>query len=124
MCEVDVTDDGLKKRLISALPRDLLIDLMDATVARAVQAHEVIRDHTDLKGKSARGAEGQIRFRLIEKGFQEVCAVHGGALLAEGILPDTNLRFYQPFMRFDGREGGVILGFASMPARREVPIKN
>lgn len=116
--------DDLIKRLIAALPRDLLLDLIDMGVARALKAHEVIRDHTDLKGKSARGAEGQVRFRLMEKGFQDVCELHGGIALAGGMLPGTELHFYQPFMRFEGAKGGVVLGMASMPVRHELPAKN
>lgn len=116
--------DDLLNRLVAALPRDLLLDLIDMGVARALKAHEVIRDHTDLKGKSARGAEGQVRFRLMEKGFQDVCELHGGLALSGGMLPGTELHFYQPFMRFEGATGGVVLGMASMPARRELPTKN
>lgn len=117
-------EDELIPKLVSALPRDLLLDLIDMGAARALLAHEVIRDHTDLKGKSARGAEGQVRFRLMEKGFQDVCELHGGVALADGLLPGTELRFYQPFMRFEGSEGGVILALASMPGRGELPSKN
>ncbi|GJE40251.1 hypothetical protein [Methylobacterium persicinum] len=116
--------DELIPRLTSALPRDLLLDLLDMSTARALQAHEVIRDHTDLKGKNARGAEGQVRFRLMEKGFQDVCELHGGIALAGGLLPGTELNFYQPFMRFEGDRGGVVLALASMPGRRELPTKN
>jgi hypothetical protein len=116
--------DELKRRLVAALPRDLHLDLIDMSVARALKAHEVIRDNTDLTGKSARGAEGQVRFRLMEKGFQDVCELHGGLAIAGGILPGTELHFYQPFLRFEGEHGGVILGLASMPVRREIPQKN
>ena len=116
--------DEFIRRLVAALPRDLHLDLIDMSVARALKAHEVIRDNTDLTGRSARGAEGQVRFRLMEKGFQDVCELHGGLAIAGGILPGTELHFYQPFMRFEGEHGGVILGLASMPARREIPQKN
>lgn len=117
-------EDGLKRKLVAALPRHLLLDLIDMAMSRALQAHEVIRDNTDLKGKRARGAEGNIRFLLMEKGFQDACELHGAVALAGGLLPGTDLRFYQPFMRFAGSEGGVILSLASIPARRELPIKN
>jgi hypothetical protein len=118
-----MTDEFIQ-RLVVALPRDLHLDLIDMAVARALKAHEVIRDNTDLTGKSARGAEGQVRFRLMEKGFQDTCELHGGHAIAGGVLPGTELQFYQPFMRFDGEHGGVILGLASMPGRRELPHKN
>lgn len=118
-----MTED-LNGRLVAALPRDLLLDLIDMGVARALKAHELIRDHTDLEGRSARGAEGQVRFRLMEKGFQDICEQHGAVALGGGLLPGTELRFFQPFMRFEGKKGGVILGLASMPARRELPNKN
>lgn len=73
-----MTADEIKARIVSTLPRDLLIDLLDTAVARARQAHELIRDNTDLTGRSARGLEGQARFRLMEKGFQDTCELHGG----------------------------------------------
>ena len=116
--------EELKRRLVGCLPRDLLIDLMDMAPARAREAHKLINDYTDLQGRSARGLEGQARFRLMEKGFQDACERHGGQTLADGLIPGTKLRFFQPFMRFGGDGPGVILGLASMPARREVPTKN
>ena len=59
-----MTEDEIKARIVSTLPRDLLIDLLDTAVARARQAHELIRDNTDLTGRGARGLEGQARFRI------------------------------------------------------------
>lgn len=116
--------DEIMHRLVAALPRDLHLDLIDMSVARALQAHEIVRDNTDLTGKSARGLEGQARFRLMEKGFQDACELHGGRAIAGGLLPGTDLRFYQPFIRFAGEPEGVVLGLASMPMRRELPQKN
>ena len=118
-----MTDD-IKRRLLSALPRHLVIDLLDMAAARTLQAHELIRDGTDLDGRSARALEGQARFRLMEKGFQTVCEGHGGIALEGGVIPNTDLRFFQPFIRFGGAEPGVVLGLASMPARHELPAKN
>lgn len=119
-----MTADDIKARIVSTLPRDLLIDLLDAAVARTRQAHELIRDNTDLTGRSARGLEGQARFRLMEKGFQDTCEMHGGTRLQGDIIPGTDLRYYQPFMRFGGDQPGILLGLASMPVSRELPIKN
>ena len=116
--------DELKRLIIAKLPRDLVVDLIDMANARALAAHELIRDHTDLEGRSARGLEGQARFRLMEKGFQDACEQHGGVLLAGGVIPGTKLRSFQPFIRFEAEGQGVILGMASMPAPREVPNKN
>lgn len=114
----------IKQRVLSTLPRELVIDLFDVAVSRARQAHELVRDNTDLSGRSARGLEGQARFRLMEKGFQDVCERHGGLRLDGDVIPGTDLRYYQPFMRFGGDAPGVLLGLASMPARTELPVKN
>lgn len=119
-----MTADEIKARIVGAVPRDLLIDLLDTAAARARQAHELIRDNTDLTGRSARGLEGQARFRLMEKGFQDACELHGGMRLEGDVIPGTDLRYYQPFMRFGDDQPGVLLGLASMPAPAELPTKN
>lgn len=119
-----MTVDEIKARVVGTLPRDLIIDLLDTAVSRARQAHELIRDNTDLSGRSARGLEGQARFRLMEKGFQDACEAHGGLRLEGDIIPGTDLRYFQPFMRFGGDGPGVLLGLASMPEPRELPTKN
>ncbi|WP_395711738.1 hypothetical protein [Reyranella sp.] len=119
-----MSTDEIKTRIVETLPRDLLIDLLDTAVARARQAHELIRDNTDLTGRSARGLEGQARFRLMEKGFQDTCELHGGMRLEGDVIPGTDLRYYQPFMRFGGDQPGVLLGLASMPTTAELPTKN
>lgn len=122
-CE-PMTSDPVKARVVDCLPRELLIDLLDAAEARARQAYELVRDNTDLKGRSARGLEGQARFRLMEKGFQDACEARGGLPLEGDVIPGSDLRYYQPFMRFGGDAPGVLLGLASMPAHRELPTKN
>ena len=119
-----MSTDEIKTRIVETLPRDLLIDLLDTAVARARQAHELIRDNTDLTGRSARGLEGQARFRLMEKGFQDTCELHGGMRLEGDVIPGTDLRYYQPFMRFEGDQHGVLLGLASMPEPKELSTKN
>lgn len=119
-----MTAEEIKARIVSTLPRDLLIDLLDAAAARARQAHELIRDNTDLTGRNARGLEGQARFRLMEKGFQDTCESHGGVRLEGDVIPGTELRYFQPFMRFGSEEPGILLGLASMPEPRELPVKN
>lgn len=111
------------EQIRGTLPRDLIIDLLDMAVSRTREAHQLI-GHTDLTGRSARGLEGQARFRLMEKGFQDVCGRHGGLALEGDVIPGTDLHFYQPFRRFGGDEPGVLLGLASMPAPRELPVKN
>jgi len=118
-------ENDITGRLVECLPRDLLLDLTDMSVTRARQAHEIIRDHTSLQGKSARGAEGQIRFRIMEQGFQEICEQYGGVLLEGGLIDGSDRRIYQPFMRLaKDDKPGVVLGLASMPARGELPTKN
>lgn len=116
--------DDITARILSVLPRDLAIDLLDMMVTRARKAHELIYDNTDLAGPTARVLEGLARFGLLEKGFADTCKLHGGIPLDGDVLPDTNLRVHQPFMRFGGQSLGVILGIASMPAPRELPAKN
>lgn len=118
-------ENEILNRLVEVLPRHLLLDLTDMGVARARQAHEIIRDHTRLQGKSARGAEGQIRFRIMEQGFQEICETYGGILLEGGLIEGSDLRIFQPFMRFSDDKGpGIVLGLASMPMKGELPVKN
>lgn len=115
---------NLKARLLASLPRELLLDLADMAIARAFAAHELVREHTDLKGRSARGLEGQARFRLLERGFEDVCELHGGVAIDGGVMLESNLRFYQPFMRFEGEGAGVVLALASIPYAKELPVKN
>lgn len=118
-------EQDIMNRLIEVLPRHLLLDLTDMVVARAQQAHEIIRDNTELQGKSARGAEGQIRFRIMEQGFQKTGENYGGVLLEGGLMEGSALRIFQPFIRFGGGDRpGVVLGLASMPVRGELPSKN
>lgn len=114
----------IKQRITSTLPRELVIDLFDVAVARTREAFELVRDNTDLSGRSARALEGQARFRLMEKGFQDTCEQHGGLRMDGDVIPGTDLRYYQPFMRFGSDKPGVLLGLASMPARSELPTKN
>lgn len=117
--------DSVANRLIDTLPRDLLIDLADMGITRARQAHDIIKNQTDLTGKRARGAEGQIRFRIMEQGFEQICESHGGTLLEGGIIEGSDTRIFQPFMRFSkNSEPGIILGLASMPSKGEIPVKN
>lgn len=77
-----------------------------------------------LNAKRSREVEGQIRFRLQEQGYEDVVQLHGGRLIEDGIMPGTDMRVYQPFARFQGTDGGVILGFAAMPEPRKIPPKN
>lgn len=115
----------LRARLRQVLPRELLIDLDDAVRAGSLKAHEVIRDHAGLKKKrNARGAEGQLRFRILEEDFETTCALHGGRLLEGGVMPNTDLAIHQPFMRFEQGGQGIILALASMPTTGELPAKN
>jgi len=114
----------IRRSILDALPRELLIDLEDRLRAEAAKAHEVVKRELSLNTKRSREAEGQIRFRLQEQGYEEVVQAHGGLLLIDGVSVDTTLRVFQPFARFRGPEVGVILGFAAMPERKKVPAKN
>src|SRR3546814_14656389 len=73
-----MTAEEIKARIVGTLPRDLLIDLLDTAAAWARQAHEPIRDNTDLTGRIAPGLEGPGRFGLMEEGYQDTCECHGG----------------------------------------------
>lgn len=115
----------VRARLLQVLPRDLFIDLDDAVRAGSLKAHEVIRDHTGLRKKrNARGAEGQLRFRILEEDFEATCGLHGGRLLDGGVMPNTDLKIHQPFMRFEQEGQGVILALATMPEMGVLPAKN
>ncbi|MFM1975395.1 MAG: hypothetical protein RL145_241 [Pseudomonadota bacterium] len=119
-----MTPDEFTARITGSLSRDMIIDLFDDTLARARQAHDLVVKNTDLIGRSARGLEGQARYRLMEKGFEDICAKYGGLRLEGDLVPGTELRCFQPFMRFGGMSDGVVLGLASMQARGELPTKN
>ena len=116
--------ERLRGVIRDVLPRELLLDIEDGIVAEAMASFEIIRDHTRLNPKRAREAAGQLRFRMQEQAFHEVCEKHGGIPLENGLIPGSDLRVFQPFMRFQGKGVGVILGFASMPEPRKIPTKN
>ena len=116
--------ESLKALLTRVLLKDLVIDLEDRGRAEALKAFEMVRDNSGLDKKRARELEGAARFRMMEQGFEQVCALHGGRLLDGGIIPRTAFRVYQPFMRFDVEGKGVILGMAAMPDQKTVPVKN
>lgn len=114
----------IRQAILDALPRELLIDLEDRLRAEAAKAHEVVKRELPLNAKRGREAEGQIRFRLQEQGYEEVVQAHGGLLIVDGVSIETTLRVFQPFARFRGADVGVILGFATMPERKKIPPKN
>lgn len=114
----------IRRTILAALPKDLILDLEDRLRAEALKAHDVVRRELPLNSKRSREAEGQIRFRLQEQGYEEVVQLHGGHLLVNGVMLGTDLKVFQPFARFAGPEIGVVLGFASMPERRKIPAKN
>jgi hypothetical protein len=106
------------------LHRELLLDLEDRIRAEALKAFEMVRDRSGLDKKRARELEGQARFRMMEQGYEEICALHGVKLLEGGVVPSTDLKVFQPFMRFEVEKHGIILGLAAMPERHELPVKN
>jgi len=114
----------IRRAILDALSKDLLLDLEDRMRAEAIKAHEVVRREFPLNAKRSREAEGQIRFRLQEQGYEEVVQLHGGHLLIDSVMLGTNLKVFQPFARFAGPDVGVILGFASMPEPKKIPPKN
>lgn len=116
---------SLRSVLHRILTKELLLALEDGVRAEALRAHHVIRDHTGLKdARRARGAEGQIRFRMMEERFEEVCQFHGGRLLEGGVIPSSDLRVFQPFCRFEIEGQGLIFGLAAMSEPKVLPTKN
>ncbi len=114
----------IRQSILETLPKELWLDLEDRHRAEALEAHNVVSSQLKLNAKRSREAEGQIRFRLQEQGFEEVIQQHGGSLLIDGIMPGTDMKVFQPFARFSGPNVGVILGFASMAEPRKTPPKN
>lgn len=114
----------LKRRFPPALFKNLFLDLEDQLRAAALKAHDMVREHSGLDAKRSRELEGQARFRMMEKSFQEICELHGGSLFADGIIPFSDLRVFQPFMRFEHLGQGIIFGLAAMPEAKTLPIKN
>lgn len=115
---------SVRPLLLQALNRELLLDLEDRLRAEAVKAFEMVRDRAGLDKKRARELEGQARFRMMEQGFEEVCALHSGRPLDGGVMPNTKLKIFQPFTRFEVDGRGIILGLAAMPDRKAIPAKN
>lgn len=114
----------IKRRFPPALFKNLFLDLEDRLRASALKAFTMVRDHAGLDPKGSRELEGQARFRMMEKAFRETCELHGGKLLDNGIIPLTDLKIFQPFMRFEVDGQGVIFGLAAMPEPKALPIKN
>ena len=97
------------------LTKEFLLSAEDSLRAEAIKARDVIRDHSGLKDRRrARGAEGQLRFRMMEERFEEVCQHFGGRPLEGGVIPGTELKVFQPFCRFE-TEGQ---GFKKQISRR------
>lgn len=107
------------------LTKEFLLSVEDALRAEAIKARDVIRDHSGLKDRRrARGAEGQLRFRMMEERFEEVCQHFGGRPLEGGVIPGTDLKVFQPFCRFETEGQGFIFGLAAMPEPKVIPPKN
>ena len=108
-----------------ALTKDLLLSLEDGLKGEALKARDVVRNHSGLKDwRRARSAEGQLRFRMMEERFEEICQHHGGKLLDGGVIPTTGLKVFQPFCRFEVDGRGIIFGLAAMPEPKTLPSKN
>ncbi|GGF36057.1 hypothetical protein GCM10011321_28860 [Youhaiella tibetensis] len=115
----------IRRRLTPALTKNLLLGIEDRLHAGALKAFEVVRDHCGLKDKRrARGGEGQLRFRMLEEAFEDACLEQGWTLLEGGIIPRTDLKVFQPFLRREIDGQGIILGLAAMPEPGTLPSKN
>ena len=115
--------DKIGTYLRRTLHKELVLDLEDRVKAEAVKAFEMIRDHSGLDKKRAREAEGQARFRMMEQGFEK-SAPFMVVTFWKVRDPHTELKVFQPFMRFEVDGKGVILGLAAMPEPKTVPFKN
>ena len=89
-----------KDELKRFLPRGLILDLEDRMAAATVKAFQIVRDHAGLDKKRGRELEGQARFRIMEHAFEDVCELYGGQQLGGGMIPNTDLKVFQPFARF------------------------
>jgi hypothetical protein len=115
----------LKSLLQLLFTKELILSLEDGLKAEALKAHHVIRDHTGLKApQRAKGAEGQIRWRMMEERFEEILKLNGGKILDGGVMPASNLQIFQPFLRFEIEEQGLICGLATMSEPKVLPSKN
>lgn len=115
----------IKRTLVRVLTKDFLLALEDGLRAEALKAHEIVRDHSGLKDRRrARGGEGQLRFRMMEERFEEICQLFGGTILEGGVIPRTELKVFQPFSRFETDGVGVIFGLAAMLEPEALPSKN
>lgn len=119
-----MTSEALLRRFIQTLPRDLVLDLYDACPAEAQKAAEMVKEKSGLTGRRARELIGQARFRMQEQAFSDLCVLHGGRPLDGDLIPGSDKRVYQPFMRFQGPEHGIILGLAMMSEAGKLPVKN
>lgn len=107
------------------LSKGLILDLDDGISAAAFKAHAMVRDYSGLsKKKRQRELEGQARFRMAEEVFETICLQHGATTLDGGIIPLTDLKIFQPFMRFQHEGKGIILGLSAMTEPKIIPQKN
>ncbi|MCA3182958.1 MAG: hypothetical protein INH13_04970 [Cupriavidus sp.] len=115
----------LVRLLRLALTKSLLLALEDGLKGEARKARDIVRDHVGLKNRRrARESEGQLRFRMMEERFEEVCQLYGGKLLDGGVIPTTDLKVFQPFCRFEVDGQGFIFGLAAMSEPKFLPSKN
>ena len=116
--------EEIRNRFPASEYRGLIVDLEDRLAGETLKASRMVSQHSGLDNRRARALEGQARFRMMEQGFEQVCGLHGGQFLPGGILPNSELKVHQPFMRFGEQGSGVILGLASMPQPSMLPVKN
>ncbi|MFT4075707.1 MAG: hypothetical protein QM647_09280 [Asticcacaulis sp.] len=114
----------LKYLLRRCITKEFLIDVEDGVRGEVLKAHTVIRDHTGLDARRGRVSEGRLRFPMMEHRFEEVAKLHGWLPLDNDVLPGTDLKVFQPFVRMEAEGQGVILGLATLPEPRSLPSKN
>jgi hypothetical protein len=60
----------------------------------------------------------------MEEAFEEVCSHHGFVPLVNGVIPQTDLKTFQPFHRCEIEGQGIIIGLAMMSEAKALPAKN
>lgn len=117
-------ENEILDQFASAVKRELVVDLIDRVPQEAFRAHEMVKTQSGLTGRSARELTGQARFRMMERGFVEENAKHGGIRLHDDVIPGTDIQVFQPFFIHGEGEKRVVLGLATIAEPAKLPTQN
>lgn len=116
-----MTQDQIAALIVRNVPRPFWIEARARLTAAFASAPAIIKKHTALKPFRAARVSGQLRFALIEQGFETVGANLGAINLYQQELPGMpDALVFQPLQQF----GAVIVGYASQPKPGSLPAKN